>query len=99
MSARGRDDPLHSDRTDQCEGWEAREIDFPDDAVAIDAARIVLLATIDFRPPAATPVSSATIGVGRGSFVDLDQVVWLGEWDWAELEADWCWTASPKRSG
>lgn len=61
---------------------------------AIEGARTILQATIDNRPLSQLAVMFATIGVGMGSIDQQDMIVWLGEWEWAEEEADWVWTPS-----
>ena len=76
---------------------EGREMSFGDDASAIEGARTILQASIDFRAPVEEPAIQAVIGVGRGSLINGPEVVWLGEWEWADTEEDWCWTASPTR--
>lgn len=77
------------------EGYEAQEMGFADDRAAVEGARTVLQATLDFRPLAAEAVTRATVGVGRGRLFEDDRVDWLGEWEWEPEEEDWCWTPSP----
>ncbi len=77
------------------ERWQGRQMRCPNDAAAIEAARTVLQATIDFRPLTAGAVSRATIGIGRGESDRLSELTWLGEWDWSEMEEDWRWLPSP----
>ena len=78
-------------------GGEAQEMAFPDDAAAVEGARTVLQARLDYRPLAAEPVARATVGVGRGDLFEDDHVDWLGEWEWATEEEGWRWTPSPPR--
>jgi hypothetical protein len=62
------------------EHWATLEMPFASDTQAIERARDVLQAKIDYRAPELDRANSASIGVGRGSIAKI--VTWLGEWQW-----------------
>jgi hypothetical protein len=77
------------------EPYEGLEMQFPSAPAAVEAGRAVLQGKVDFYPKNLPPVVQASVGVGQGSLVSDRAVLWLGEWEWGEEEADWDWTASP----
>jgi hypothetical protein len=76
------------------EPYETAVMTFASTDDAIEGARSVLQAKIDYRPLKAPQVSKARIGVGQGSTLKTVFVQGLGEWIWSENDQDWVWRAS-----